>query len=247
MIPGPARWTRESPARQSGSVLAKGWVTPSPAGRGCPRAPPDNTNWVSETMLPRSSTTGLRRAPGHLTGLPHRPWRQPLASHYREASVGHREGETCPVSPRPCPHEVLTSGCVTLDSWVLWPSHPAGRGMQVMAVRWTGGWTPKAGYAARRSRWKHGPGPTPPSSPHTRPGQTVSPCGERLVMRTIHGAEKSSRHPAHSGVRSVPPNTLMFVQPGTCPWQGPCRPGGMLCRGSSSQDPGCPPTLPASR
>lgn len=110
-----------------------------------------------------------------------------------------------------------------------------------MAVRWTGGWSPKAGCPARRSRWKHGPGLTPPSSPHTRPGQAVSPCGEMLVMGTVHGAEKSSRHPAHSGVRSVPPNTLMFVQPRTCPWQGPCRPGGDALQGQQLTGPWLPP------
>lgn len=60
-------------------------------------------------------------------------------------------------------------------------------------------------------------------------------------MGTVHGAEKSSRHPAHSGVRSVPPNTLMFVQPRTCPWQGPCRPGGDALQGQQLTGPWLPP------
>lgn len=61
------------------------------------------------------------------------PWRPSLTSLYREASVGHREGETCPMSAQ-------AGARSTSWSWpprrspqllrVLWLSLPAGRGTQ---------------------------------------------------------------------------------------------------------------------
>lgn len=113
-------------------------------------------------------------------------------------------------------------------------SSGAKRSCERQAVGPTGGW----------SGWKHGPGPTPTQCPDAAGPASEPPWGDTEGGDRAWGGD---RQPAGSGIRSVPPHRLMCVRHGTRPRQGPCRPGGTVCGGSRSRDPGCPPSLPALR